>query len=284
MTAKDQPRRTIRRPLGGSGGGSNGSRGGASLIGERLRRAREAKGVDLNRVERDIKIRAKFLAALESGDYLELPGDVYTKGFLHNYAVYLKLNPDKLLADYKTLVPAEGRGSRRENRENYGRMDLGQPARPTTETASAPPETTTAASEPARPSFPRSAGSGASPIDSALLIKGGIVVATAILLVVAIVFGFKAISGGSAKPATEIKAVAEQTITLTARDTVRVKLVQELDGTELFQGALIKDEPRTFPKRGSLLLTATALQNIDIDIDGKRRPNPYSGYNRVQIP
>lgn len=96
MTAKDQPRRTIRRPLGGSGGGSNGSRGSASLIGERLRRAREAKGVDLNRVERDIKIRAKFLAALESGDYLELPGDVYTKGFLHNYAVYLGLDADEI--------------------------------------------------------------------------------------------------------------------------------------------------------------------------------------------
>jgi cytoskeletal protein RodZ len=253
-------------------------------IGERLEEARKRKGISIREAAEATKIRSEYLHKLESNSFdLNLP-DIYIRGFLHNYAVYLKLNPDKLLADYKTLVPAEGRGSRRENRENYGRMDLGQPARPTTETASAPPETTTAASEPARPSFPRSAGSGASPIDSALLIKGGIVVATAILLVVAIVFGFKAISGGSAKPATEIKAVAEQTITLTARDTVRVKLVQELDGTELFQGALIKDEPRTFPKRGSLLLTATALQNIDIDIDGKRRPNPYSGYNRVQIP
>jgi len=98
MTAKDQSRRTGRRPLGGqgSGGGSNGTRGGSSLLGERLRRAREAKGVDLNRVERDIKIRAKFLAALESGDYVELPGDVYTKGFLHNYAVYLGLDADEI--------------------------------------------------------------------------------------------------------------------------------------------------------------------------------------------
>jgi cytoskeletal protein RodZ len=103
MTAKDQSRRTGRRPLGGqgSGAGSNGTRGGPSLLGERLRRAREAKGVDLNRVERDIKIRAKFLAALESGDYVELPGDVYTKGFLHNYAVYLGLDADEIGEEWR---------------------------------------------------------------------------------------------------------------------------------------------------------------------------------------
>src|ERR1035437_7139109 len=102
MTAKDQSRRTSRRPLGGPGGsGSNGTRGGASALGERLRRARETKGVDLNRVERDIKIRAKFLAALESGDYVELPGDVYTKGFLRNYAVYLGLDADEIGEEWR---------------------------------------------------------------------------------------------------------------------------------------------------------------------------------------
>ena len=83
-------------------------------------------------------------------------------------------------------------------------------------------------------------------------------------------------SGGAVK--------AQQTITLFARDTVRVKLVQELDGAELFQGTLIKGESRSFTKRGSLLLTATALENIDIEVDGERQGNPYSGYTRVQIP
>ena len=135
---------------------------------------------------------------------------------------------------------------------------------------------------PARPSFPASAGSA--PIDPALLIKGGIVVVVALVFVIAIIFGIRAISSGPAKPAAEIKATAQQTITLIARDTVRVKLVQELDGAELFQGTLIKGEPRTFTKRGSLLLTATALQNVDIEINGKHQTNPYSGYDRVQIP
>ena len=53
---------------------------------ERLYAARERKGVDLYRAERDTKIRARYLAALEQGEYGELQGDVYTKGFLRNYA------------------------------------------------------------------------------------------------------------------------------------------------------------------------------------------------------
>ena len=149
--------------------------------------------------------------------------------------------------------------------------------------AAAGTETSAAAPAPARPSFPASTGAGTAPIDPALLIKGGIAV-VALVFVVAIIFGIRAISSGPAKPTAEIKATAQQTITLIARDTVRVKLVQELDGAELFQGTLIKGEPRTFTKRGSLLLTATALQNVDIEINGKRQPNPYSGYDRVQIP
>ena len=54
-------------------------------LGEVLRAAREAKGVDLARVERDTKIRERYLVALEAGDYRDLPGSVYTKGFLRNY-------------------------------------------------------------------------------------------------------------------------------------------------------------------------------------------------------
>jgi cytoskeletal protein RodZ len=68
---------------------------------ERLYAARERKGVDLYRAERDTKIRARYLAALERGDYRELPGAVYTKGFLRNYALYLGLEPDEILGQWR---------------------------------------------------------------------------------------------------------------------------------------------------------------------------------------
>jgi cytoskeletal protein RodZ len=65
-------------------------------VGEKLREAREVRGVDLFRVERDTKIRAKYLGALEDGDFSDLPGDVYARGFLRNYSTYLGLDPDEM--------------------------------------------------------------------------------------------------------------------------------------------------------------------------------------------
>jgi len=68
---------------------------------DRLAAARERKGVDLARAERDTKIRARYLSALERGDYRELPGAVYTKGFLRNYAIYLGLDPEDVLRQWR---------------------------------------------------------------------------------------------------------------------------------------------------------------------------------------
>jgi cytoskeletal protein RodZ len=70
-------------------------------LGEVLRAAREAKGVDLTRVERETKIRERYLSALERGEYRELPGSVYTKGFLRNYGSYLGLDPEYLIDLYR---------------------------------------------------------------------------------------------------------------------------------------------------------------------------------------
>jgi cytoskeleton protein RodZ len=255
-------------------------------IGERLEEARKRKGISIREAAEATKIRSDYLHKFESNSFdLNLP-EIYIRGFLRSYAGYLKLNGDKILADYKALAPNEGRASRRDNREIYGRMDLAQAARPGPETP-APAglaEPPAAPPAPAHPSYPATAG-GATPIDPGLLIKGGLIVAALVVVVVIIIFGIKALSSGPTKsPTAQVKLVAQQSITLIARDTVRVKLVQELDGTELFQGTLIKGETRTFPKRGSLLLTATALENVDIEVSGRRQANPYSGYRRVEIP
>ena len=64
----------------------------APHVGEILQTARERKGVDLARAERETKIRARHLAALESGDFSALPAQVYAKGFLRNYSTYLGLD------------------------------------------------------------------------------------------------------------------------------------------------------------------------------------------------
>ena len=66
---------SLRRGADGFGEAGRGiSAQPAPTLPERLYDARERKGVDLYRAERDTKIRARYLAALERGDYRELPG------------------------------------------------------------------------------------------------------------------------------------------------------------------------------------------------------------------
>lgn len=74
----------------------------APNVGELLVVAREKKGVTLERAERDTKIRARHLAALENGNAADLPAPVYAKGFLRNYALYLGLDPDEMVMRWRS--------------------------------------------------------------------------------------------------------------------------------------------------------------------------------------
>jgi cytoskeletal protein RodZ len=104
MTTTNPGRRQTRRNTGRSQAPVG--RDGRSAVGERLRDAREIKGIDLFRAERDTKIRSKYLAALEDGDFTDLPGDVYTRGFIRNYATYLGLDADEIEEEWRSEAGA----------------------------------------------------------------------------------------------------------------------------------------------------------------------------------
>lgn len=72
-------------------------------IGDQLRTAREAKGLTLAQVETDTRIRGAFLAALEGEDFAALPGEVYARAFLRNYANYLELDGEALAQRLRQL-------------------------------------------------------------------------------------------------------------------------------------------------------------------------------------
>ena len=99
MTTREQLKRAVGADRSESGRGVTVEP--APGLPERLYAARERKGVDLYRAERDTKIRERYLGALERGDYKALPGAVYTKGFLRNYALYLGLDPDDVLDQWR---------------------------------------------------------------------------------------------------------------------------------------------------------------------------------------
>ncbi|MFP3854357.1 MAG: helix-turn-helix domain-containing protein [Anaerolineales bacterium] len=69
-------------------------------IGRLLRETREKLGLTHAEVERATRIRTRYLEAMERGDISSLPSSVQARGFLHNYADYLGLDPDKVLLEY----------------------------------------------------------------------------------------------------------------------------------------------------------------------------------------
>ena len=69
-------------------------------IGRTLRETRERLGLTLEEAERTIRIRASMLGALERGEFDSLPSEVQVRGFLHNYAEFLGIDPEALLRQY----------------------------------------------------------------------------------------------------------------------------------------------------------------------------------------
>jgi len=80
-------------------------------IGATLRAAREARGWTIEEVERATRIRARYLIALEKGEYDALPSALQARGFLRNYAQHLGLNPDQTLSQLdEALTPQRSTG------------------------------------------------------------------------------------------------------------------------------------------------------------------------------
>ncbi|MFE8069622.1 DUF4115 domain-containing protein [Marinobacteraceae bacterium S3BR75-40.1] len=65
--------------------------------GQRLREAREAKGWDVITVADQLHLRPSVVDAIESGDYRQVPGELFLKGYVRTYARLLELNADSLL-------------------------------------------------------------------------------------------------------------------------------------------------------------------------------------------
>lgn len=74
-----------------------------SPIGETLKAAREEKGLSLERVSEETNIARRYLTALETEDFGVFPGDPYAIGFLRNYADYLNLAADDLVASFRNM-------------------------------------------------------------------------------------------------------------------------------------------------------------------------------------
>jgi cytoskeleton protein RodZ len=73
-------------------------------IGETLRRERLRKNLDLNQVSSQLKIAPRFLEAIEEEQFDRLPGTVFAKAFVRQYARVLGLEEEELAGQVKQLL------------------------------------------------------------------------------------------------------------------------------------------------------------------------------------
>ena len=84
------------------------------MVGDILRREREKQGLTIADIEKGTSIRGLYIEHIERGNIGDLPGLVYAKGFVRNYAKFLRLNAEPLVQQFAeenggapSPVPAE---------------------------------------------------------------------------------------------------------------------------------------------------------------------------------
>jgi cytoskeleton protein RodZ len=75
-----------------------------TAIGETLRRERVRRNLELQQVSQELKISKRFLDAIEREAFAELPGAIFVRSFVRQYARFLGLDEDDLAAEAQRIV------------------------------------------------------------------------------------------------------------------------------------------------------------------------------------
>lgn len=76
-------------------------------IGKRLKETREEKKISLKEVQENLKIRTRYLEALESDNFDIIPGEAYVKAFIKSYANFLGIEHQELIMEYQRIKDEE---------------------------------------------------------------------------------------------------------------------------------------------------------------------------------
>ena len=80
----------------------------AATIGERLRLAREERGIPLREISDQTRISVHFLEAIESNDYKRLPGGIFNRSFVKAYARYVGYDEKEAVEAYARYMRDQG--------------------------------------------------------------------------------------------------------------------------------------------------------------------------------
>lgn len=95
-------------------------------LGQQMRARREARGLTLHDVQAELKIRSRYLEAIEAGDYGVFPGEVYARGFLRSYARFLGMDEQQVMAAYREAQPVPAPAAPAGQGASFRRLTLTQ--------------------------------------------------------------------------------------------------------------------------------------------------------------
>ena len=84
-------------------------------LGEKIRQAREERGISISEVAEQTRISALYLESIENDDYRPLPGGIFNKGFVKSYAKHLGLDEQEALQEYAALLSSTSACTRAED-------------------------------------------------------------------------------------------------------------------------------------------------------------------------
>jgi hypothetical protein len=254
----------------------------AQEVGAGLKATRISRGYSLESVSQHTRIPRRFLEALESGRFEDLPAPVYLRSFLAGYCEYLELELQPLWAklhpapsaavaagDAAAKAPAPAKPA---------------PAAPAAPAPSAGPQAP-AGRSPLRPATPLEA----SPYFNALVSASGAVLLS-LMLALALVWWA---ARGHAGPASEgsLRASGQalpdwQSLSRPSRPVLEPKLVLacrqdswvgvKADGVVLFAGRLPRNARQEFAAHKTILLRASDPEDLILTLNGApyRLPRP----------
>lgn len=82
--------------------------GAASSLGAQLRSAREAQGVTLRQISEQTRIQMRYLEAIETDTYEELPGGIFNRSFVKAYARQVGFSETDAVEAYNRVAREQG--------------------------------------------------------------------------------------------------------------------------------------------------------------------------------
>ena len=272
-------------------------------IGGQLEEARQRKGISLREAAEATKVRSDFLGYIEQNNMdFDLP-DIYKRGFLKNYARYLKLDVEKLLTDYDAQLLSHTRKVKEGGVELFGQMEikkLNNRDKDGSEESIEPVPYGHINTKPTLGNSPQDVEGEEA--DRTFYMKIGLIFVGTLALVF-VVFGLIWAILGSDKSiqateptdaqvknsdelspvSTEASTASSESITLIASGNVYVLVKQQSDDQELMRKTMSEGESITLEKNGAVDILFTAGENLQIEHAGERLRPKGTGTAKISI-